>query len=203
MSPSREEISGSKLLELEENETTLFQSITESGPNQVNLQDITEIIEALDTYVAVLQMQAGVNPRRKRRTDTVNPDQTRATLSGAVHRGDPYDTEIFRQLPPPPPLTAALHGTLASIALADPLYPSLAALPALLSLLESRQGTSSCSRLERQVTIPLSEHPPIMVFVEISKPHIRVLWVAEYVVPSFTRSYPEDRKVLAFSRDVS
>ena len=41
-----------------------------------------------------------------------------------------------------------------------------------------------------------------MVYVEAPEPHIRVLWGAQFVTPSFAQPTPEDGKVLAFSRDI-
>ena len=41
-----------------------------------------------------------------------------------------------------------------------------------------------------------------MVYLEAPEPHIRVLWDTQFVTLSFSQPTPEDRKVLAFVRDI-
>ena len=41
-----------------------------------------------------------------------------------------------------------------------------------------------------------------MVCLEKPEPHIRVLWVAQFVTLSFAQPTPKDGKVLAFVRDI-
>ena len=57
------------------------------------------------------------------------------------------------------------------------------------------------SWMERLATLPLGDRPPLVVFLEAPEPHIRVLWGAQFVTPSFAQPTPEDGKVLAFARD--
>ena len=56
--------------------------------------------------------------------------------------------------------------------------------------------------LERLATLPLGERPQLVVCLEDPEPHIRVLWVAQFVTLSFAQPTPEDGKVLAFARDI-
>ena len=41
-----------------------------------------------------------------------------------------------------------------------------------------------------------------MVCLEAPEPHIRVIWGAQFATPSFAQPTPEDKKVLAFTRDI-
>ena len=41
-----------------------------------------------------------------------------------------------------------------------------------------------------------------MVYLEAPEPHIHVLWDTQFVTLSFSQPTPEDRKVLAFVRDI-
>ena len=74
-----------------------------------------ESLKDISTPVSTLQMHTARNSGRQRRMAIVNPDNPRAVVPGGVPRGVPEDTTIHRQLPPPPPLTVAPHGTHASI----------------------------------------------------------------------------------------
>ena len=79
---------------------------------------------------------------------------------------------------------------------------SLGALPALLYLLEDKEGSPPRSCFERLATLPLSERPLLLVCLEKTDPHTRILWGAQYVTPFFARATPEDGTVLVFARDV-
>ena len=50
--------------------------------------------------------------------------------------------------------------------------------------------------------MPLRERPPLVVCLENPEPHIRVLWVAQFVTLYFAQPTPEDGKVLSFVRDI-
>ena len=74
--------------------------------------------------------------------------------------------------------------------------------PGIFSLLEDGANTTPNSRLERIATLPLGERPPLVMCFKDTEPHICVLWGAQFVTLSFSQPTPEDRKVLAFSRDI-
>ena len=52
------------------------------------------------------------------------------------------------------------------------------------------------------MTLPLTEWPLLLTYLAKTKPHIPILWGAQYTNPSFTRATPEDRNVLVLLRDV-
>ena len=79
----------------------------------------------------------------------------------------------------------------------DPRVPRL---PGIFTLLEDGDNTNPQSRLERLVTLPLGDSPPLVVCLETPKPHIRVLWGAQFVTQYFSEPTLEDRKVLAFAK---
>ena len=80
--------------------------------------------------------------------------------------------------------------------------PSIPGFPGIFSLLEEGAHTTPRSRLERLVTLPLGERPPLEVCLEAPESHIRVIWGAQFVTPSFAQTTPEDGKVLVFARDI-
>ena len=41
-----------------------------------------------------------------------------------------------------------------------------------------------------------------MVFLEAPQPHIRVIWGSQFANPSFAQPTQEEKKVLAFARDI-
>ena len=55
--------------------------------------------------------------------------------------------------------------------------PVLASFPDIFILLEARQNINPQAQLERIVSLPLGENPPLVVFLEYPETHIRVLWV--------------------------
>ena len=80
--------------------------------------------------------------------------------------------------------------------------PSIPVFPDIFSLLEDGANTNPQSRMERLATLPLGERLPIVVCLEAPESHIRVIWGAQFVTPSFAQPTPEIRKVLAFARDI-
>ena len=57
-------------------------------------------------------------------------------------------------------------------------------------------------RLYKLASLPLAERSPAVVYLEEVEPHIWVLWVFQFVTPSYVSATPKDRKVLAFSGDL-
>ena len=80
--------------------------------------------------------------------------------------------------------------------------PSVPGFLGIFAILEDGALTTPCSQLEILATLPLGDKPPLVVCLEAPEPHIRVLWGAQFVTPSFAQPTPEDRKVLAFDRDI-
>ena len=116
---------------------------------------------------------------------------------------------------PPPPqqgatlgtstknLKAAHQGTLIILAAASPRDTTLAAFLAIFTLLDPRAGTPPRYRIQRLATLPLEERPLLVVCVDTLNLHIRVLWGAKYVIPSFIQITPKYSKFLVFPWDVS
>ena len=50
--------------------------------------------------------------------------------------------------------------------------------------------------------MPLTKWPLLLMCLANPELHIKILWGAQYVNPSFMRTTPEDGNVLIFSRDV-
>ena len=48
----------------------------------------------------------------------------------------------------------------------------------------------------------LGERPPLVVCPEAPEPYIRVIWGAQFVTLSFAQTTQEDRKFLAFAREI-
>ena len=74
--------------------------------------------------------------------------------------------------------------TLAVIAATAP-GPALVSFMSIFNLLKVRYSTSPQSCLERIVTLTLKERPPLLILLESTEPHIRLLWVTQYVTPYF------------------
>ena len=68
--------------------------------------------------------------------------------------------------------------------------PSIPGFPGIFSLLEEGAHPTPRSRLERLVTLPLGERPPLEVCLKAPEPHIRVLWGAQFVTPYFVLKHP-------------
>ena len=66
-------------------------------------------------------------------------------------------------------------------------------------MLEERSNTTHGLRLKRLATLPLGERPPLVLCLKDPEPHIRVLWGAQFLTPSFAQSSPENGKFLAFA----
>ena len=79
---------------------------------------------------------------------------------------------------------------------------ALARFPAIFSFLEEHQDITLKLRLESILTFIVGERPLVMVCLESQDPYTRLLWGTKFVTPSFARPNPEDRKVLAFTRDI-
>ena len=92
-----------------------------------------------------------------------------------------------------------IYKTMVGVAATAP-DPSVPRFPGIFALLEEGAHTTPRSLLERLATLPLGERSPLMVCLEAPDPHIRVLWGAHFVTPSFAQPTPEDRKFLAFAR---
>ena len=79
-----------------------------------------ESLQDIATSVFAIELQPVVKPRIKRKTAIVQPAQPIVTVLGAVPRGEPQDTTVFRHLHTLPPTTAASHRMFASIAAVTP-----------------------------------------------------------------------------------
>ena len=81
----------------------------------------------------------------------------------------------------------------------DPIVNSF---PGIFALLGDGAHTTPHLRMERPTNFPLGERPLLVVCLEAPEPHIRVIWGAQFVTPSFSQPTPEDGEVLAFAREI-
>ena len=115
-----------------------------------------------------------------------------------------FPTAPSLQLQPAPKLTLVhcscetMVGVVATTL--DPIVPGFLGI---FTLLEDGAHTTPHSWLKRLATLPLGERPLLVVCLEAPEQHIRVLWGAHFVNLSFNQPTPEDRRVLAFARDIS
>ena len=115
----------------------------------------------------------------------------------------PQPVPLTSQAPPAPTTThAVIHPASLAQREVDTSSIDLYALPYIFTLLDSIQGYTAQAHLKRLAAFPLSEHPPLVVCIEIPAPHIRMLWVQKFVAPLFAQPTPEDGNILAFLRDI-
>ena len=62
--------------------------------------------------------------------------------------------------------------------------------------------TPSRLQLKRLINLLLTERPPVLVSVDTPEPHTIVIRGTQYFTPSFARPLLEERKLLAFARDI-
>ena len=80
--------------------------------------------------------------------------------------------------------------------------PSVTIFLSIFALLEDGAHTTPRSQLERLATLLLGEKPPLVVCLEAPESHIRVIWGAQFVTPSFAQPTLEGGKILAFARNI-
>ena len=132
-----------------------------SGTAAVNINGIMSSIRDMVSSVATLQLQAiqGVDrgtQRAERETAQARQNPVRAESAAPILDAVAGGPRPNVHLPPSPVIQRAPQGTLASIAASTP-DNSLEVFPETDALLDPRQGTSPCLRLERLVTLPLTE----------------------------------------------
>ena len=88
---------------------------------------------------------------------------------------------------------------MAGVAAAVP-DPELVKLLSIFSLLEDWKATTPKSILYRIVTFPVGKRPLLMVCIDSPELYIIVLWLTQFITPSFSRLTPGDGEVLAFTR---
>ena len=143
-----------------------------------------------------------------RRAPTQAPQ---AGATGTPRRRDTFSPASTPTVPTAPALTfhpvpvlTPVHRiceTMTGVAATAP-NSSLPGYPVILFLLEDGTHTTPCLRLERLGSLPLGERPLLVVCLEAPEPHIRVIWGAQFVTPSFSQPTPEDGEVLAFAREI-
>ena len=127
-----------------------------------------------------------------RRKDALPPASTPTvpTFPALIFQPSPALTPVYR-----------ISETMARVAATAPDH-NVPGFPGIFALLEEGAHTTPRLRLERLTTLPLGDRSPLVVCLKAPDPHIRVLWGAQSATPSFANPTPEEKKILAFARDI-